>query len=351
MEGRAGLSKEERLNMVVSLWSRALSECVVSVIGNKAPYIWKEVGRIALERLREDGVELLRDDPVDTVNSVYSYFIECGYFQEVRARRSESEPDTLEIYEKRSPNFNLCCFKPYEEEFDAEPCFCYQIMRYALNSKFSLDLRFIVSDIREGSREVFRKAQLVPASDRVLESARLLNEVNRLQKTANDFSWAIDMSLDAIVSADESGRIILWNPAAEKMIGYSRKEAMGLLIEAIVPPEYREKHREGFKRFLSTGEGALIGKVTEIEGLRRDGTKFPTEMSLTAEKSADKWVFTAVIRDISDRKSLECKLREKLYEMERLNKLMVGRELKMEELRAEIRALRSRVAGEDGLSE
>lgn len=350
MGGRAGLSKEERLNMVISLWSSVLSECVVSVIGNKAPYIWKEVGRIALERLREDGVELLRDDPVETVNSIYSYFIESGYFKDAKASRSESEPDTLEIYEKWSADFNRCCFKPYEEDFEAQPCFCYQIMRYALNSKFSLDLRFLSSDIREGSGEVFRKAQLVPASERVLESARLLSEVKRLQKTAGDFSWAIDMSLDAIISADESGRIILWNPAAEKLIGYSRKEAMGLPVEAIMPPEYRGKHSEGFRRFLSTGEGALIGKVTEVEGLRKDNTRFPVEMSLTAEKSADKWVFTAVIRDISDRKSLENKLKVKLYEMERLNKLMVGRELKMEELRAEVRALRSRVAGEDGRS-
>lgn len=351
MDIKAGFSRGERLNRVISLWSRALSECVVSVIGYKAPYIWKEVGRIALERLREDGVELLRDDPVDTVNSVYSYFTENGYFQEARAQRSESEPDTVEIYEKWPVDFNMCCLKSIEDDFDAQACFCCHIIRYALNSKFSLDLKPLESDIRGDAGEVFIKAQLVPASDRVLESARLLNEANRLKKTADGFSWAIDMSLDAIVSADEGGRLILWNPAAEKMMGYSRKEAVGLPIETIIPPEYRDRHREGFKRFLSTGEVALIGKVTVIEGLRKDGTKFPVEMSLTAERSASGWVFTAVIRDISCRKSLEDKLKEKLGEMERLNKLMVGRELKMEELRAEIRALRSKVAGEDGRSE
>jgi hypothetical protein len=160
MDIKAEFSREERLNRVISLWSKVLSECVVSVIGNKAPYIWKEVGRIALERLREEGVELLRDDPVDTINSVYSYFIENGYFLEARAHRSESEPDIVEIYEKRSADFNMSCFKSYEEDYEAQPCFCYQIIRYALNSKFSLDLRFFSSDAREDSGEVFRKAQL-----------------------------------------------------------------------------------------------------------------------------------------------------------------------------------------------
>ncbi|MBI5587466.1 MAG: PAS domain S-box protein [Deltaproteobacteria bacterium] len=348
MEGRAGLSREERLNRVISLWSRALSECVVSVVGKKAPYIWKEVGRVAVERLREEGVEFFRDDPVDTINSIYSYFTDNGYFKEARAQRTGSGPDTIEIYEKWSVDFDRCCYPPYEDDLSAHACFCHHIIRYALNSKFSLDLKFLSTDTREEAGEVFIKALLVQASDRVLESTRLLNELNRFEKSVEDFSRAIDMSLDGIVSADESGRVILWNLAAERIMGYSQKEAMGLPIETIVPPEYRERHREGFKRFVSTGHGALIGKVTEFEGLRKDGTRFPLEMSLTAEKSDGRWVFTSVIRDISYRKNLEDRLREKLCEMERLNKLMVGRELKMEELRAEIRTLRSKVAVQNG---
>lgn len=351
MEGRSGLSREERLNGVMSLWSRALSECVTGVLGDKATYIWNEVGRVAVERLREEGVELLRDDPVDTVNSIYSYFTDNGYFKEARARRTGSGPDTVELYElyeKWAVDFNLCRYPAYEDDLSAHACFCHHVVRYALNSKFSLDLKFLSTDPGKDAGEVFIKARFVPASGRVLESTRLLNEMNWFEKSAEDFSRAIDMSLDGIVSADESGRVILWNPAAERIIGYSRKEAMGLPIESIVPPEYRERHREGFKRFLSTGHGALIGKVTEVEGLRKDGTRFPLEMSLTAEKSGGRWVFTAVVRDISYRKNLEDRLREKLCEMERLNKLMVGRELKMEELRAEIRTLRAKVAVQNG---
>ena len=350
MDGKSGLSREERLNRVMGLWGRVLSECAVSVIGERAPFVWREVGRIALEFLREDGVELLRDDPVETVNSIFSYFVENGYFEDAAVKGGKTGADTLEIYLKGGVDFSGPFIKPHEEGFDAQACFCYHVIRYALSSKFSLELKILASDVREDSGEVFIKARLLPASEGMLESGRLVNDVERLQNGAGDFNWAIDMSLDAIISVNESGRVILWNPAAEKMMGYSRKEAIGLPIETIVPPEYREKHREGFKRFFTTGGGVLIGKITEVEGLRRNGTKFPAEIGLTAEKSASGWVFTAVVRDISDRKSLEVKLKEKLYEMERLNKLMVGRELKMEELRAEIRALRSRVAGEDGRS-
>lgn len=348
MDGKAGLSREERLNRVMGLWSRVLSECAVSVIGARAPFVWREVGRIALELLSEEGVELLGGDPVETVNSIFSYFVENGYFEDAAVKSGKTGADTLEIYVKGGVDFSGLFIKPHEQGFDAQACFCYHVIRYALSSKFSLELKILASDIREDSGEVFIKARLLPASDGMFESGRLVNDVERLKNGAGDFKWAIDMSLDAIISVNESGSVILWNPAAEKMMGYSRKEAIGLPIETIVPPEYREKHREGFKRFFSTGKCAFIGKVVEVEGLRRDGTKFPAEMGLTAERSASGWAFTAVIRDISYRKSLEGRLKEKLGEMERLNKLMVGRELKMEELRAEIRALRSKAGGQNG---
>ncbi len=336
------------MNRVMGLWGRVLSECAVRVIGATAPSVWMEVGRSALELLRKDGVELLRDDPVETVNSIFSYFVENGYFEDAAVKSGKTGAETLEIYLKGGVDSSGPFIKPHEEGFDAQACFCYHVIRYALSSKFSLALKILASDIREDSGEVFIKARLLPASEEMLESGRLVNDIERLTNGAGDFKWAIDMSLDAIISADESGSVILWNPAAEKMMGYSRKEATGLPIEALVPPEYREKHCEGFRRFLSTGKGTLIGKVTEVEGLRRNGTKFPAEIGLAAEKSASGWVFTAVIRDISYRRSLEGRLKEKLSEMERLIKLMVGRELKMEELRAEIRALRSKTGGQNG---
>lgn len=164
-----------------------------------------------------------------------------------------------------------------------------------------------------------------------------MRELNELEK----FKTAVDISLDAIVAVDEGGKITLWNRAAVLMFGFSEAEAAGGSIEIIMPEEYREAHRRGMERFLATGEAKVIGKTVELEGLRKDGMKFPVELSLSAEKIDGKWMFTGVIRDVTQRRKLEKELEQRLTEMERMNRVMVGREIKMEELRQEIHRLRS----------
>ncbi len=163
-----------------------------------------------------------------------------------------------------------------------------------------------------------------------------MRELNEMEK----FKTAVDISLDAIVAIDEGGRITLWNRAAARMFGYSEAEAVGSPLDIIMPEEYREAHRKGMERFLATGEAKVIGKTVELEGMRKDGSKFPVELSLSAERLNGDWMFIGVIRDVTLRRRLEKELEQRLTEMERMNRVMVGRELKMEELRQEIRRLR-----------
>ena len=160
---------------------------------------------------------------------------------------------------------------------------------------------------------------------------------------ANKYRMAVEMSLDAIVSAEEDGTITLWNPAAGRIFGYTEEEAAGKNISTLIPEEYRERHGVGFRRFLETGEGPLIGKTAVVEGLKKDGERFHAELSLAAEVSDGRWVFTVVIKDITERKSLEDELRKNLKDLETLNKFLVRRELKMEELRREIKRLKERL--------
>ena len=75
--------------------------------------------------------------------------------------------------------------------------------------------------------------------------------------------------------------------------------------------------------------------------MKKDGTRFPLELSLSAREMDERWTFIGVIRDVTLRRKLERELEQRLTEMERMNKVMVGRELKMEELRKEIRKLRT----------
>lgn len=137
-----------------------------------------------------------------------------------------------------------------------------------------------------------------------------------------------EMSLDAIVASDEQDRIILWNPAAERMFGYSREEALKMSVAGLMPEEYREMHLKGIARFIKTGQPIIIGKTVETEGLRKDGSRFPKEISLAGEKVNGNWIFIAILRDITGRKQAEEALRQTQKELElaatteRLTKLL-----------------------------
>jgi PAS domain S-box-containing protein len=128
------------------------------------------------------------------------------------------------------------------------------------------------------------------------------------------------------------------------MFGYTKGEASGKeLHRLIIPERYRKDFMKGFKGFKATGEGPLVGKMTEVEALKKGGTEFPIELSVSAVKLKGRWNAIGILRDMTDRKRLEAELKERLDDVERINKLMVGRELKMEGLRKEILELRKKV--------
>jgi PAS domain S-box-containing protein len=110
---------------------------------------------------------------------------------------------------------------------------------------------------------------------------------------------------DAIITADENGRIISWNQAAANMFGYSAEEALDQPLTLIMPERFRERHETGMKRLRDTGLARLIGKTIELEGRRKDGSEFPLELSLGAWKSEEGQFFSGILRDISERKQLQ----------------------------------------------
>src|SRR3972149_6777752 len=120
-----------------------------------------------------------------------------------------------------------------------------------------------------------------------------------------NYKKIFEMSLDAIVVSDALGNIILWNPSAGRMFGYTTKEALGMPVTELIPEEYRQKHINGIARFIKTEKPVLIGKTVEVEGLRKDGSRFLKEISLTGEKVKGRWIFTAIMRDITERKRME----------------------------------------------
>lgn len=124
---------------------------------------------------------------------------------------------------------------------------------------------------------------------------------------------------DPIVSVEETGRIIEFNPAAEKTFGYTRAEVMGKEMSAVmVPPHLRAAHTFGMQRYLSGGAPSVLGRRIETEGVRKDGEIFPIELAITEVPFSDRRIFTAYLRDITSRRQTERELadyRENLEEL------------------------------------
>jgi PAS domain S-box-containing protein len=139
---------------------------------------------------------------------------------------------------------------------------------------------------------------------------------NQLRESEQRFRAILDGALDAVVGMDAQGVITDWNPRAEAIFGWSRSEAIGRhLAETIIPVQYREQHRRGLKHFLTTGEGSVLNRRIEITALRRDGTEFPVELTVSALKDGTGHRFTAFLADITERKTAEDSLRDNEMQM------------------------------------
>jgi len=130
-----------------------------------------------------------------------------------------------------------------------------------------------------------------------------------LRRSEGRMKSVLEAALDAVVGMDAQGLVISWNPRAEAIFGWSGSEAVGRrLADLIIPPRYREAHTEGLARFLATGEGSVIGRRSELSALRRDGSEFPVELTVTVLKEGDATLFSAFVADITERKHLETQL-------------------------------------------
>jgi PAS domain S-box-containing protein len=116
-------------------------------------------------------------------------------------------------------------------------------------------------------------------------------------------------AFDAVISMDESGRIVEFNEAATRTFGYPRESAIGReLAELIIPPELREAHKAGLRRYLISGQSAVFGRLAEFEAIRADGSRLPVELSVTEVLLPEGRLFTGILRDISERKRLQAQL-------------------------------------------
>jgi PAS domain S-box-containing protein len=179
---------------------------------------------------------------------------------------------------------------------------------------------------RDESLRQTNKAMMEEIIERKRTQAVLLE--NEERKTA-----ILQSALDAIISIDEKGNILEFNPSAERMFGYKKSVVMGKeMAELIIPNNFRDKHRHGIQHYLNSGVGPVLGKRIEMTAMRSDGTEFPVELSITRVESEIP-IFTGFIRDIAKEKELQAELKN---HQEHLEELVAKRTQQLENANKEL---------------
>ncbi len=140
----------------------------------------------------------------------------------------------------------------------------------------------------------------------------------------------VETASDAIISMDDNGTIQFTNPATERIFGYTSQDLIGKPLTILMPESLREAHENGFERYLRTGETHMNWQGTELTGVRKNGQKFPVEVSFGELTKDGRRIFTGFVRDISERKRAEeaqQALQVTQIELERVSRLTTMGEL------------------------
>ena len=165
-------------------------------------------------------------------------------------------------------------------------------------------IEFFTREAREPERPYLETlASLGSQIGQFMQRARIQDDLRSSEalKTA-----VLDSAFDCVVTMDHRGRVVAFNPAAERTFGYAREEVVGReMADLIIPPQLRERHRQGLARYLDTGEGPVVDNRIEITGWRSDGSEFPVELAVTRITSDGSPLFSGYIRDITESKGAE----------------------------------------------
>ncbi len=132
------------------------------------------------------------------------------------------------------------------------------------------------------------------------------NEIESLIEEQNKrFQVICSSKNDAIITSDETKRILFWNKGAEYIFGYSPEEAIGQLLTLIIPHELHQRHDEGIERMNQGKKPRVLGKVLELKAIKKGGEEFPIELTLGSWDNDGKRYYSGIIRDITEKKKAE----------------------------------------------
>ena len=131
----------------------------------------------------------------------------------------------------------------------------------------------------------------------------------------------MEAALDAVIMIDTKGKAVHWNPAAHRMFGYTADEVLGREIHALLTPDrFRGDARHALGSFFVSGKGRAVGRILELQAVRKNGEEFPIEISVSPIRTDGAWSAVAVVRDITERKQAEKSLRAEQRALRRLLK-------------------------------
>jgi PAS domain S-box-containing protein len=131
-----------------------------------------------------------------------------------------------------------------------------------------------------------------------------------LKRSEEKYRELINTSIDGIVATDPQMRVLIWNQGAERIFGYQEKEMLGQSILKIIPLKYTAGITRGFAHIRKTGSNSLANKILEMVAVKKDDTEVPVELSMSTRKTEGSYIITSIIRDITERKEAEEKLRQ-----------------------------------------
>ena len=145
-----------------------------------------------------------------------------------------------------------------------------------------------------------------------------------LRESEEKFRVIAASAQDAIIMMDNEGKVSYWNDAAERTFGYSSDEIIGKELHTVLGPKrFHENYQRAFPGFQVSGKGNAVGKIIEREAVRKDGTEFPIELSVSSVYLKGKWNAIGIVRNISERKRFQAQLQH-AQKMESIGTLTSG---------------------------
>lgn len=150
------------------------------------------------------------------------------------------------------------------------------------------------------------------AKDELGDVAHSFNAIaEELMRVSSHMSAVVNHAVDGIITIDQHGGVKSFNPAAEHMFGYIQSEVIGRDITMLMPEQYRQRHKAGLQHYWQTQQGRVVGTSDsiEVQGLKKDGSEFPMELSINTMFIDEQQMFIGMVRDVSKHHELEKQLR------------------------------------------